>query len=207
MSPESLPQGPISADDLARLKAEMLRTDPDYRARVEAVAAERKTRSQALEEAEKPILADLWTVGIKVASVWDLVNTSEPYPEALPVLMKHLERGGYPDRVMESLGRSLAVKPAHPYWGTFRDLYLRASGPGEHEGLAVALAACATPDDFDSLVALLDADTGGNSRIHFLRPIFKLSREHGRDVLESRRSNPLFAREIAALLKRRGGRT
>jgi hypothetical protein len=42
----------------------------------------------------------------------DLVNTSAPNPSALPVLMEHLERGGYPERVMESLGRTLAVKPS-----------------------------------------------------------------------------------------------
>ena len=51
-------------------------------------------------------------VGVEIDSVWDLVNTAEPYPAALPVLMEHLERDGYPDRVMESLGRALAVKPS-----------------------------------------------------------------------------------------------
>lgn len=55
-------------------------------------------------EAEKPILRDLGDVGEQVSSVWDFVNTSRPYPRALPVLLRHFQQGGYPDRVMESLG-------------------------------------------------------------------------------------------------------
>jgi len=56
----------------------MLRTDPDYRAQVEAVEAERGERARVLTEAERPIVADLNGAGVSVSSVWDLVNTSEP---------------------------------------------------------------------------------------------------------------------------------
>jgi hypothetical protein len=44
--------------------------------------------------------------------VWALVNSATPYPEVFPVLLAHLETGGYPDRVMESLGRAFAVRHA-----------------------------------------------------------------------------------------------
>src|SRR5690242_13923443 len=95
----------ISATELmARLQ-----NDPEYQRKVQAAEAERQVRVQALRLAEQPIVADLRAVGIQVDSVWDLVNTSDPYPAALPILMEHLEGGGYPERVMESLGRALAV--------------------------------------------------------------------------------------------------
>jgi len=64
------------------------------------------------------------------------VNRSEPYPEALPVLIDHLERGGYPDRVMDSLARALAVKPAVSYWDRLKARYLLAGGPQERDGVA-----------------------------------------------------------------------
>jgi len=79
-----------------------------------------------------------------VASAWDLVNKTDPYDDALPVLLGHLEGGGYPDRVMESLGRAIAVRAAGVFWDQLKALYLRAKNPGEEEGLALALAAAAT---------------------------------------------------------------
>lgn len=144
MSEPKLPKGPISSAELARLKDEMLRNDPEYRAKVEAVEAERQERARRLREAERPIVADLRGAGVEVESVWDLVNTSAPYPAALPVLMEHLERGGYPERVMESLGRALAVKPSVVLWDRLKARYLDARDAGEADGVAVALAASAT---------------------------------------------------------------
>jgi Flp pilus assembly protein TadB len=67
---------------------------------------------QEPRRAELPIVADLRAVGVDVHSVWELVNTSVPYPAALAVLLKHVQLAGYPDRVMESPGRALAVEPA-----------------------------------------------------------------------------------------------
>jgi hypothetical protein len=66
--------------------------------------AERDERARRLREAERPIVDDLKRAGVSVSSVRDLVNTSVPYPDALPILLAHLKRGGYPERVMESLG-------------------------------------------------------------------------------------------------------
>jgi hypothetical protein len=196
----------MTAAELIAEMEERLRTDPEYRAQVEAVEAERQQRVRQLREAEKPIVDDLRRAGVDVSSVWDLVNTSEPYPDALQVLFEHLQRGGYPDGVMESLGRALAVGPAAPAWETFRELYLSAKGRGEEEGLAVALAASATADHLDSLIALLDDTTRSGTRIHFLGPIKRVGGERGLEVLESLQDDPLFGAEARALLKRRAPR-
>ncbi|MFZ2502019.1 MAG: hypothetical protein WAW88_05070 [Nocardioides sp.] len=80
-------------------------------------------------------MTDLRSAAVQVDSVWDLVNTSEPYPAALPVLMEHLERGGYPARVMEGLGRSLAVKPSVAFWERLKDRWLHARDSGEETAL------------------------------------------------------------------------
>jgi hypothetical protein len=195
--------GPTTADEVLRQREEMLRNDPAYRARVEAVEAERRARSETLREAKRPIVRELNTAGLNVGSVWDLVNTSEPYPGALPVLLRHLEKGGYPDRVMESLGRALAVKPAVAWWDRLKALYLAARNPGEEDGAAVALAACATKAQLDDLISLLSVEERGESRIYFLRPIKRLGGQEGRDVLETLRDDPIFGKEAAALLRRR----
>ena len=90
----------------------LLKEEGRYDAMVEAQRQrDEKVEAQAAELrlAERPIVEDLVAVELDVSSVWDPVNSSKPYPRALPVLVEHLERGGYPDRVMESLGRALAV--------------------------------------------------------------------------------------------------
>lgn len=180
-----------------------LAQDEEYQAKAAALEAEMRARRQQLQQAEQPIVTDLRAAGVEVNSVWDLVNTAEPYPDALQILLEHLQRGGYPDRVMESLARALAVKPAAHAWEILRDLYLKAEGHGEEEGLAVALAASATADHLSALIALLDETSRGSTRIHFLRPIKRVGGKRGLDVLTSLQDDPLFGKEASALLKRR----
>ena len=116
------------------------------------------------------------------------------------MLLKHLQLGGYPDRVMESLGRALAVKSAAFAWDVLRELYQNARGRGEEEGLAVALAASATHEHLDALIALLDEDSRGGTRIHFIRPILSVGGTLGRQVVEALRADPMFGKEATALL-------
>jgi hypothetical protein len=189
----------ISATDLM---AE-LQNDPEYQRKMAAAEAERQERVRRLREAEQPIVADLRAAGVQVESVWDLVNTSEPYPAALPVLMEHLERGGYPERVMESLGRALAVKPSVAFWERLKARWLNARDSGEEDGAAVALAACATKNQLEDLIEFLAVEERGQSRIYFIRPILKVGGDGGREVVEGLRSDSVFGDEATALLKRR----
>lgn len=188
----------ISATELMA----QLQNDPEYQRKVKAVETERQVRAQELSRGEQPIVTALQDAAVNVESVWDLVNTSDPYPAALPVLMEYFERGGYPDRVMNSLGRALAVKPSVAYWDRLKTRWLEARGPGEEDGAAVALAACATPAQLDDLITFLSLDGRGQSRVYFVGPILRVGGDRGRDVVESLLGDPVFAREAAAMLKR-----
>ena len=190
-------EGPVSVSEfMAQLK-----DDTEYQRRKAAFDAGLQRRAGALRVAEQPIVRNLRLVGVQVDSVWDLVNTSEPYPTALPVLIEHLERGGYPDRVMESLGRALAVKPSVAYWDRLKARYLTPRNPGEEDGAAVALAASATNVQLDDLIGFLALPERGESRIYFIRPILKGGGQRGREVVESLRSDPTFGKEARALLR------
>jgi hypothetical protein len=131
------------------------------------------------------------------------VNTSEPYPAALPVLIEHLERGGYPDRVMESLGTALAVKPAVAYWDRLKVLYLTSRSSGEETGTAVALSACATKAQLDDLIGFLSVEERGESRIYFIHPILRVGGQRGEAVVESVRSDPVLGKEATARMTSR----
>lgn len=194
-----------TAGDAVAAKAAKMRDDPEYRAAVEAADAKRRAVAEELTAAEAPIVKDLREAGYLVSSVWDLVNTSDPYFDALPVLLTHLERGGYPDRVLESLARALAVKPSVTVWERLKVLYERATGRFEQDGLAAALAASATRKQFESLVELVTETSHGKSRIHFLRPIKRVGGSRGRQVLESLHKDPDLAQEVDRVLRRTRG--
>jgi hypothetical protein len=200
MMPSDDSERPITAAEAIALRDEMLRTDPEYRARVQHANAERNKRVQALREAEAPIVVELQLVGCNVKSVWDLVNTSDPYPAALPVLMSHLEKGGYPGPVMESLGRALAVKPASAWWDRLKELYVECEEGDEKEGLAVALAGAAAPEHLDDLIGLVYDAGQGSTRIYFLRSIRRLSGQAARELLEPLRSDPILGAEARRLV-------
>lgn len=178
-----------------------LQNDQEYQRRAQAADSERQARARELRRAEEPIVADLRDAGVEVNSIWDLVNTSDPYPAALPILMAHLERGGYPDRVMESLGRALAVTPSVEFWERLKARYLTPGNPGEEDGVAVALAACATAAQLDDLIGFLSLPERGESRIYFIRPILNVGGQRGREFVGSLRSDPTFGKEAQALLK------
>lgn len=178
-----------------------LEKDQEYQRKKEAFDAEVQARAGVLREAEQPIVTDLRNAGVVVNSVWDLVNTSEPYPAALPVLMEHLERGDYPDRVMESLGRALAVKPAVEFWDRLKARYLAPRNAGEEDGTAVALAACATAAQLDDLIGFLSLSERGESRIYFIRPLLSVGGQRGREIVETLQADATFGKEVQALLK------
>lgn len=147
---------------------------------------------------EAPILEDLWSAGIRVSSVWEL---TELHPAALPVLLAHLEKGGYPDAVMEGLGRQLAVKASAPQWNVLAKLYVEARNPGEKDGLAIALSAAATPEHFDALVELLRDEKHGESRIFLVKTVKRLRRQRGKEILATLTDDPVIGREVRTVLK------
>lgn len=190
---------PISATELMA----QLEKDEEFqrkrKIREEALSA----RAAELTAAEQPIVRDLRASGVAVDSVWDLVATATPYPDALPVLLQHLEVGGYPDRVMESLGRALAVKPSIIFWSRLEKLYLSSRGAGEREGAAIALAAAAGPEQVDDLMRFLRNPVLGATRIYFVSPLLRIGEEAGREFIESVADDPVLGKEASLRLSRK----
>lgn len=86
---------------------EQLRRDPAYVASQAARDAEVERQDAEFAAAEAPIVDDLRRAGVDVSSVWDVVNTDEPYPEAPPIVLEHLAKGAIPTGSWPgSLGRS-----------------------------------------------------------------------------------------------------
>lgn len=194
-----LTPGVTSADDLL----DMLADDRQWIAARAERDAKREQLAAGWREAEKPLLEELRRAGVGVDSTWDLVNTSDPYPEALPILLEHLRRD-YPDRVREGMARALAVQPAGYAWDELVSLYRQEpDGTDAKDGLAVAVSGAFPSERFDDLIELAKDREQGRSRILLLRAISRLRRPEATAALRELASDPDLEVEATHLLRGR----
>lgn len=184
--------------------AATLAADEAYQQELATWTTEDDEREAEFDSAEQSLTEDLRAAGLDVGSVWDLGRHRVwPYPQALPVLVDHLERGGYPDLTTDRIGQALAIKEAVAYWDRLKDLYQGAPSEAQAEAAAIAMSRCATPAQLEDLIGLLDLEERGGSRIFFLRPVRRLGRERGRAIIEGLRNDPVLGTEATAISKGR----
>src|SRR5688572_3930589 len=100
----------------AREFLDQLARDPEWVARRNVAEAKRSELEHRLAHEQLPLIRALERAGVEVESVWDLVNTADPYRSALGVLLEHLEHP-YSPRILEGIARALVTKDARPMWG------------------------------------------------------------------------------------------
>lgn len=112
-------------------------------------------------EEDRRVADALRFAGCQVSSVFDLVNTSAAYPQAIPILIKMLTDVRHP-RVREGIARALSVKEASPVVQSLIDAFRSRSFATPQErhakwaiGNAISVAA---DDDAVPAVAELLAD-------------------------------------------------
>jgi len=152
-----------------------------------------------LQIEEEPIIAELLSVGIQVESVSDLVNTSEKYEEAIPILIENLSKP-YHDKIKEAIVRALAVKEARgvackavieeykkapkekpPYYN--REFYYRWAF-GNTMGVII------TEDYTDEIIDLVLDVSNGPSRNMFVRSLGKTKSLKTKEVMEKLTYDP-----------------
>ncbi|NGO51586.1 hypothetical protein [Allomesorhizobium camelthorni] len=219
-------RAPLTDKELWHLTAEQfsrLALTDDEKARLREInkenEQERMERAARLRIEEEPILADLRGVGRDVNSVWDLANSSSPYPQAIPILLKHLLRC-YSDRTREGIARALAVPEmeVHEAWPVLVEEYRKAPmgkgilGPGDtkeyrsgaKDGLACALSVAATDATLPELIALAKDCAHGESRVLLLSALKKRrnTSQLAKQAIENLASDPELTKEIASWRKR-----
>ena len=188
---------PVTAAELmARLEA-----DPAWVAKRDAREAERKRQEALLAAAEVPLLEELRSAGYGVDSVWSLVNSSESYPEALPVLLRHLGFA-YPDRVREGIARALAVPGSVVLLDVLVAKFVSELSEEVKDGLACAIAAAADAEHMDEVIDLIVDPSHGPSRVLLLRALERATREQAHATLERAARDPDMRLEALDLRKR-----
>lgn len=192
---------PMTAQELmAKLQA-----DPEHIARQAKQETELAERSARLREEQKPILEDLKKAGRDVESMWDLVSSPGPYPEIIPILLKHLVLP-YSDRTREALARSLAVPEPEirNSWTLLIDEYRKApmgwgiKDPGStkelqlsyKDGLACALSVAVTDETLPEYISLVKDRAHGESRILLLSALRDSKNPIAKQTLEELADDP-----------------
>lgn len=181
----------------------ILAADPAYRKMRQEKDDQLKQKAAILKNDASPLLNDLRSAGWPVESLWDLVNTSEDYAEAIPILINHLDFP-YLDRNREAIARALAVPAAAYAWPILKDKYQSAhQGSGFKEGLACALSETASESVRDDLISLIMDPSHGESRLFLLSGLRKLRSSAARSAVIRLAQDPAFAAEIKTW-KRKG---
>ena len=145
-------KGLIGAADLM---AE-LQSDPVWIAQDAARESKRQAAEQRFRTEEEPMIADLAKAGFTVGSVWDLVNTTDNYTAAIPVLLDHL-KCSYHERIRNGIIRALTVKEARGIAGgdVLREL-LHEKNDENRWALANALTVVGDKNQVTTIEALVD---------------------------------------------------
>ena len=186
------------AEHHARLKAEG-KWD-EYAARKKAQDEEFQRKEEDYSRAEAPVVEALRAAGVPVSSVWDLVNTTNPYEQSLQILFAHLQRP-YPDEVREGIARALAVPAAKFAWPLLIKLYREETVQRTKDGLAVAISNIADDGMLDDLVELARDSAQGESRVLLLNAFERSRLPKARKALMELGGDPMLKKEVQRILR------
>ena len=187
---------------------EQLLNNPEWVARRKEQDEHIRRKRLAILAEQKPVLDELRHVGILSDSLDDVLANKHPYPQAIPVLFKHLNFE-YSDAVRASIIRCIAVKEAIPYWEFIVDTYKKQSPQhNSHislakQALAAAIDATFTPSRLDELILLISDKSLGPTRVMLLRHLRRRFRNPRiKAVLQLFLSDPELEKEIRAWKKK-----
>jgi len=137
------------------------------------------------------LFEELSRAGLRIKSVWDLVNTSASYPEAIPALVKHLSRP-YHHRNKEGIVRALAVKEAKGVANkAVMEEYLKLPKESPDEpwifhyrwAFGNTMRIIVTKEDLDQLIDSVLDESNGESRTGFIDALAKIKSPRVIEVL------------------------
>jgi len=138
-----------------------------------------------MEENEK-LISKLNSVGVVIEDIYDLVNTNEPYPSAIPVLVESLKDGITHVGIKTGVIRALAVPEAKGKIGTvlIKEFY---NTPSDNMSLRWAIGntmeVVISEEDIDEVIKIVGDKSNGMSRQMFALALGKIPSEKSEDVL------------------------
>ena len=184
---------------------DQLNADPAFVARKLASDEARRLADEQYARDEAPVVADLHAAGVQVRSVWDMVNSKASFAAAMPILLEHLRRP-YPVAVREGIARAMGEPAARFAWPELKSMFEQEQNQRVKDGLAVALANSAGPDEFEDLLGLVGNRDLGPARVLLLSAIDRSRDPRVQNVLEELKADEAIRPGVMDLLKKRSRR-
>ena len=166
--------------------------------------AARLVRARADNEAAREVYEDLAAVGGgEVSSLYDLHRTPGYSALASPVLMKHLERGGYPLMIMEGLMSRLDLDWIRKNWDRVVAVYRTGVDRDAFGALAGVMSQAARKSQLPDLMEMVQDSSLPPTRGMFVGKVLRLGGEEGLALIESLKDDPDVGLEATARLKMR----
>lgn len=132
------------------------------------------------------ICSAIGDVGIRISNIYDLVNTNQPYPAAIPVLINLLDENYTSSKIVEGIVRALTVKEARGKANrTLLKLYFET--PATERGLrwviGNAFATIITDEDIGDILKIVNDPLNGESRRMFVYALGKIKSKEVEDAL------------------------
>jgi hypothetical protein len=183
---------------------EALEADPEWVAERARIDAEFEREDAELGRAEAPLVAELRAAGYPVESVWDLVNTRDRYPAAVPILLEHLQRP-YPDRIREGIARALAVREAKFAYPLLVRLWREEPDTPRtaKQGLALAVSVTGNPEHLDQLIEMVRDVRLGSTRAFFMLALEKSNEPRAWATIMALGTDPDIGQAAQLSLKKR----
>lgn len=156
-----------------------------------------------METEDDKIAQKLRDVGVNVVSVYDLVNTSMPYPSAIPILLEALQTGISHSGTKEGVIRALTVKEAKGKAAPvlIQEFY-RTANPILRWTIGNAMTMVATDNDFAEIVKIIEDQENGDARQMFVFALGNFKNNRSENILLSLlKKNDLPGHAIRALEK------
>lgn len=184
-----------AAELLARLQE-----DPEYRARIAQRDARLAESERFRQKEEAGLVSELRAAGFEVESAWDFINISDPYFEALPILVKHLEKS-YTSKTKDGIVRALTVK-AEPdlLVPALLKAFRRETDPDLRWVMGNALGVALTEPYYDEALELFEDSSWGGSRDMLAHAIARIGGQEAAKKLIPQLADPDVATETIVAL-------
>lgn len=158
------------------------------------------------------LLAELHNAGLSVTSIWDMVNSNDQYPQALPVLQRWIRQlssrpeGKEYDALAEGVVRAASVPAARPWLAPDLIDQFKLIGGDTNLAWVIGNAILVTADDssFDEIVALSQDTRYGIARQNLVLWLGRSKRSESARVLEQLLSDDdVVLQALDSLLKLR----
>lgn len=179
---------PMTAAELM----ERLHRNPEWVARDNAKKELERLDLIRSHDEQAPLLKDLKKCGFDVYSVWDLVNTGKSYPEAIPVLIRHL-RGNYDAKTREGIARALTNKDAKPFIHELIDAFKEdpdKASNGAKWAIGNALYELADKSYISEIANLALDRSHGKGRFMLVKKLKRSKTQIAREALEKLKDDP-----------------